>query len=349
MDALLWQDKALSLLDQKQYPKEELWYDCTDYRAVVEVLKTHAVQGENFLAISAAYGYCLAALEYQDKENFEANMTEAMAALRASRPESKALAASLDRMAAKQAEYQGDSQQVTALLAEAVTIHRQDVVACRNMNRRGVEIIPDEAKILLKTCSGVFHTGSIGSALGVIRSALLHKKVERVFLCESRPSLEGIRRIATELAAQNVPTTLIPDAASATLMARHNTDIVLIDATQVAATGDLLAAPGAYELAIAAYFHSVPVYAVAFTSQMDLSIPDGSAFPQEDGESDTDTKFTGVSVIPEGVNTWTPRYDVIPNYLLTGMITDKGLLYPPFQETMPELMTKSQGNTFVFA
>lgn len=349
MDALLWQDKALSLLDQKKYPQEEIWYDCKDYRSVIEVLKTGAIEGENFLAISAAYGYCLAALEYQDQENFEANMKEAMNAIGEARPQSDGLAAALDRMAAKQAEYRGDPQQVTALLAEAVTIHRQDVIACRGMNRQGVEIIPQEAKILLNTCSGVFHTGSIGGALGVIRSAFHNKKVERVFLCENRPGLEGARQISMELAIQQIPTTLIADATAATLMARHLADIVLIDAAKVASTGDLLAAPGAYELAIAAYFHSIPVYAVAFTSRMDLSIPDGNAFPKDDGNPETVAQFAGVNIKPEGVDTWTPQYDLIPNYLLTGMITDKGLLFPTFQETIPEIMAKSQGSTFLFA
>lgn len=341
MDALLWQEKALSLLDQTKYPKEEIWYDCTDFRAVVNVLSTPAVSGDAILSSAGAYGYCLAALEYEGSPEFYKKLMEAKMAILNCRPDCAALAAAIKRLDQTYEEYRNSSELVTALLANAVIIHRQDVIACRTMNRNGRDIIPEEAKLVVSCRGGIFHTGSFGGVIGTIRSAAMKNKIVQVFLCENRPGLEGTLQIAHELSKNKIPTTVIPDHAAASLMPHRSCDMVLIEGIKAAANGDLLAGPGTYELAIAAYFHSIPVYATVFSSSIDPNTLSGEAYPKEDGDPASVSHFAGINLLPEGVSTWTPSYDVLPQYLLTGLITDRGLIFSPFDETIPELLTKS--------
>lgn len=345
MDALLWQEKALSLLDQSKYPSEECWHDCNDYRAVVAALTLPgAVSGKAILASAGAYGYCLAALEYEGSPAFFKQLTHAKSELLAARPDSVSLQTAISRMDNACEDYKNSPELITALLATAVTIHRQDVVACRAMGRIGREILPEEAKIVLSCRGSVFHTGALGGPIGVIRSAAVKDKIAHVFLCENRPGNEGLL-VARELAAPKIPVTLIPDHAAAALMPRRSCDMVLIEGLRAAQNGDLLAGPGAYELAISAYFHSIPVYATMFSRDIDSSLPNGDAFPLEDMSPAELSDFVASDTLPQGVTAWAPRYEMLPQYLLTGLITDKGLIFPPFEETIPETLSKASDKT----
>jgi len=340
MDALLWQDKALSLLDQSKYPHEEVWYDCNKLDAVLEALRIPgAVCGEAILASAGAYAYCLAALEHEGSHEFYKQLSLAKTALLETRPSSASLAAALSRMEKAYEEYKLSDQLITALLATAVTIHRQDVVACRTMSREGREILPDEAKIVLCCRGGVFHTGAPGGPIGLLRSARMKQKDLEVFVCEHRPSGDGFA-VARELAAAKIPVHVIPDHSAAALMPRRSCDMVLIEGLRAAKNGDLLAWPGAYELAIAAYFHSIPVYATLYTEDYDARSLNGEAFPQED-LSPAELGGFAKGSLPDGVSLWSPRYDVVLHQLLTGLITDKGLIFPPFEETISEALTKA--------
>ena len=339
MDALLWQDKALSLLDQRSYPKEEIWHDCKDYRQVVSLISSGAVQGEAIISCAGAYAFCLAALEFEGAADFFNQLAAAKSALLSSAPASAALKNAMAKLDSAHEEYRNSPDLITAFLATAVTIHRQDVIGCRRMNQFGREIIPEEAKIVMLCRSGIFHTGNLSGAVGTVRAAARKNKVSQVYLCEGRPGLEGARLISHELAKDEIKTTLIPDHTAASLMPRQCCDMVLLDCVSISANGDLLAAPGAYELAISAYFHSIPVYASAFTSVIDLTVPNGEAFPKEDG--DAAQVLAMHNNLPAGVSGWTPKHDMLPQYLLTGFITEKGLLFPDYTETIPELLAKT--------
>ncbi|MEG2000211.1 MAG: hypothetical protein RR053_02290 [Evtepia sp.] len=316
MNAILWQENTLSLLDQRKYP-EEVWHECVSCRMVADVLKSGAVQGEAILGIAAGYAYCLAAIAQQDINTFDG---KAAIAMLLESNDSPAIRRALDRMSKMHEDYRDSPDLMNALLVQAVSIHREDVVACRAMNRTGASIIPEEAQVLLLAHGGIFHTGSHGSALGSIRSAYRKGKIKNVLLCESRPA--SCEAVWHELTTNEIPVQIVPDHSAATFMARHATDIIIIEGGRVAQNGDLLALTGAYELAIASYFHSIPVYATARLSDVDTAIPDGSGFPLEE------TSFPSF----DGAETQTPTFDVIPNYLLTGFITDKGLIYPDYAE-----------------
>ena len=341
MDALLWQDQSLSLLDQNRYPEEEIWYDCPDYRKVVELLGTSAIQGDGIVASAGAYGYALAALAFQGAPAFHENMAQARKEIVTARPLSDAVKRGMATMDQFYAQYREDDQLVTALLAAAVTVHRQDVIACRAMSRVGTEILPDDATVILACQTGAFHTGVFGGPLGVMRAARSKGRLGRVFLCEGRPHWEDTHRIAHELAGLTIPTTLMPDSSAAVLMARGQSDVIFVEAFSVAANGDITAPAGAYALAIAAYFHSIQVYAVAYSRSMDVNLPDAGSFPDVDAASEQAGTFAGVRLTRDGVDSWASGRDAIPNYLLTGIITDKGICFPPYGETIPEKLAST--------
>ncbi len=347
MDALLWQEKSLSLLDQTAYPQEEVWLHCADYRDALRILGTPAVAGEAIISVAGAYAYCLAAMEFEGSPDFYKQLTQVKQEILATHPESKALPRAFQQLDKAYEEYRNSDQLVTALLATGVTIHRQDVIACRTMNREGREIIPSEGNIVLSCTGGVFHTGGMGGPLGILQSAHRKYGLGRVFVCERRPGMQGIQ-IAHELAKRSLPVSLIPDQCAATLMPRRSCDMVLLEGLQVAANGDLLCAPGAYELAIAAYFHSIQVYATAFTQNIALDIKTGEAFPQEDADPNGLALLGGRSILPEGVDAWVPKYDMVPAYLLTGLITEKGIAFPDFSESVPEILTKTPERPVLF-
>lgn len=347
MDALLWQEKALSLLDQTKYPGQELWHESTDYRTVAALLKTPAVEGEAILSVAGAYAYCLAALEFSGSDSFYQQLTAAKNEIAAARPNSRALSRALQTLEKTYAEYRNSEELVTALLATAVTIHRQDVVAGRSMGREGRDLIPPQGNIVVSCTGSIFHTGGIGGPLGVLISASRKQGLGRVFVCENRPGMQG-RLFAGELLKQNIPVSVIADQSAAGLMPRQSCDMVLLEGLRVAKNGDLTVSPGGYALAITAYFHSIQVYATAYTADIDFTAPDGNSFPLQDGDSRGLNDMIGGTHLPDGAETWAPSYDVIPQYLLTGLMTEKGLVFPNFEESLPEILTKSADKPVLF-
>ncbi len=348
MDALLWQEKSLSLLDQTQYPREEVWYEYKDYRKVLEVLRTPAVSGDAIIAIAGAYAYCLAAIELEGAPDLYQQLTRVKETLLADHPGCRPLADAMSRMDKVWEQYRHSPELIVAFQAMAVTVHRQDVIAARATSREGRDIMPDEAIVVL-SCRNVFHSGTQGGPLGVLRGAKAKGRVSKVFLCENRPNLEGSSMVAKELSDLQIPTTLIPDHAAAALMPRRSCDLVLIEGLRMAKNGDLLAGPGTYELAIAAYFHSIPVYATIRMADWDTTIPDGEAFPKADMDPAlVSPALWGETLPPEGVDAWCPNYDMLPNYLFNGLMTEKGLVFPPYSETLPEALTRTADKPVLF-
>ena len=335
MIALQWQGQVLSLLDQSKYPQEESWITCTDVNAVAEALSSPAVSDEKIAAIAGAYGYALAALAHQDDQGtpaFDAALSQAKEQLLASRKGSRDMAAVLKFMENPPEAYTKNADRLTTILATAVTFDRQQVVADRNIARNGTDMMGEGTRLLLRTDRGAFHSASPSGALGIARRGMKREVLEAVALCEGRPSLAAGTLLAQELTRDNVPCTLIPDHAAATYLARQGAHLVLTDGILAAKNGDLKAPVGAYELAIACYFHSIPFYAVMNADDIDLTLENGTAFGAEEGEPQS---VTG-SLACGDAQGWTPAYDVVPAFLVTGYITDRGIVCAPYEETLEE-------------
>ena len=320
MDAIRWKGNALSLLDQTRLPVEEVWLDYTDYRPVAVAIRTMVVRGAPAIGVTAAYAYCLAALAGED-------LDQARAVLAASRPTAVNLFWALDRMANRAEDCGGDPE---ALIAEAVAIHQEDVEMCKAIGLHGAAVVPEHARILTHCNAGALATGGYGTALGVIRAAHAQGKVEMVYADETRPLLQGARLTAYELVCDRIPATLIADNMAASLMAKGQIDLAVVGCDRMAANGDFANKIGTYSLAVLARHHHIPFYTALPSSTVDLSLPDGRGIPVEERGPEEVSSFAGRRTGPEGVPVWNPSFDVTPHQLLTGIITERGVLTPPF-------------------
>ncbi len=327
MDAIRWQGDSLALLDQTRLPVEQVWLTYTDYRLVAEAIKTMVVRGAPAIGVSAAYAYCLAALEGTD-------LTEAKAILAASRPTAVNLFWALDRMERKATDCGGDA---AALIEEAKAIHAEDIAMNHAMGKFGAKVVPEHARILTHCNAGALATGGYGTALGVIRAAHEEGKVDMVYADETRPLLQGARLTAFELVEDEIPTTLIADNMAAFLMQQGKIDIVLLGCDRMAANGDFANKIGTYSVAVTAKHHGVPFYTVLPSSSIDLTLEDGSGIPIEERGSEEVRTMYGVQTAPANVPVYNPAFDVTPHELLTGIITEKGVIYPPFKENLKKL------------
>lgn len=327
MDAIRWEGKTLYLLDQTKLPVEEIWLPYTDYRPVADAIRTMVVRGAPAIGVTAAYAYCLAALAGED-------LKQAKAVLAASRPTAVNLFWALDRMERK-ADDCGDNPET--LIAEAIAIHQEDVAMCKAMGLYGASVVPDHAHILTHCNAGALATGGYGTALGVIRAAHEQGKVDMVYADETRPLLQGARLTAYELVTDHIPATLIADNMAASLMAKGKIDMVVVGCDRMAANGDFANKIGTYSVAVNAHHHGVPFYVALPCSTIDLTIPDGSGIPIEERDKNEVRTLYGVQTAPATVEVYNPAFDVTPHSLVAGIITEKGIIYPPFQENLKRL------------
>ena len=339
MDAIKWQGNALLLLDQTKLPVTEYWLRYTDFRQVATAIKTMVVRGAPAIGVAAAYAYVLAAREFSglSGQALSLQMTQAKAVLAASRPTAVNLFWALDRMAACFAAHSDSPSVLKALEDEAVAIHREDVEMNLQIGRFGAALVPEQARILTHCNAGALATGGYGTALGVVRAAYAQGKVAMVYADETRPLLQGSRLTAYELVRDHIPATLIADNMAASLMRAGKIDMVVLGCDRMAANGDFANKIGTYSVAVNARFHGIPFYTALPSSTIDLRLPDGNHIPIEERSGEEMTHLSGVQTAPLGVGTYNPAFDVTPHELLTGIITEKGVVYPPFRENLQAL------------
>ena len=335
MEAIRWEDSALYLLDQTRLPAAEDWLRYTDYRQVANAIRTMVVRGAPAIGITAAYAMVLAAQENACKGDFPAAMSQAKAVLAASRPTAVNLFWALDRM---EKLWLSAGPDLPRLEEEAQAIHREDVQMNEAMGKAGAELVPQGARILTHCNAGALATGGYGTALGVIRAAHAQGKVSMVYADETRPLLQGARLTAYELVRDRIPVTLICDDMAGYLMAQGKIDLVVVGCDRMAANGDFANKIGTYSLAVLAKYHGIPFYTALPSSTIDRSIPNGGHIPVEQRGGEEVTGFAGVPTGPVGVQTWNPAFDVTPHELLTAVITERGVLRPPFDRELAGLV-----------
>lgn len=327
MEAVKWEHGVLRLLDQTRLPTEVVWEDYTGYRPVVDAIRRLVVRGAPAIGVAAAYAYCLAALAGDD-------LNQAKADLAASRPTAVNLFWALDRMERKAQACGGDPE---TLMAEAAAIHQEDVAMNHGIGAAGLSVVPEKARILTHCNAGAIATGGYGTALGVVRAAHEAGRVEMVYCDETRPLLQGARLTAWELVEDGIPATLLTDSMAGFAMGKGKIDLVLLGCDRMAANGDFANKIGTYSVAVLAKHHGIPFYTVLPSSTIDLSIEDGSGIPVEERAPEEVRSMYGVRTAPDSVGVWNPAFDVTPHELLTGIITEKGVVYPPFRENLAKL------------
>jgi len=261
------------------------------------------------------------------------------AALAATRPTAVNLFWAIERMRRRFETLAGEGGETLrkALLAEALAIQHEDLLACQRMGDLGAELLPQQARILTHCNAGALATAGYGTALGVVRSAARLGKLAAVFADETRPWLQGARLTVWELMQDGIEATLIADGAAGHLMARGEINAVVVGADRIAANGDVANKIGTYAVAILAKEHGLPFYVAAPVSTLDLHTPTGEDIPIEERPAHEVTQIAGHRVAPEGTRVRNPAFDVTPHRYVTAIVCERGVARPPFVDSLRKL------------
>lgn len=340
-----WIDGKLRLLDQRQLPGVVTYIDYDDYRDVAEAISMMVVRGAPAIGITAAYGMALAAFQ-SDADSVEGLIqTLAVAAdhLRRARPTAVNLSWAVDRVVRRvSAADQPDVSSVREfVLHEAHAICEQEKRSNYQIGLHALQLIPQGARIIHHCNTGPLATGAYGTALRVIIAAHEAGKQVHAFVDETRPRLQGARLTAWELRRWGVPHSVIVDGAAAYVMHRMGVDLCVVGCDRVAANGDTANKIGTYQLAIAAKAHGIPFYVAGPTSSIDMSIRSGEEIDIEQRGPEEVTHVLGQRITPEGTDVTNFAFDVTPAAYITAIITEQGIVYPPFEENLAKAVEES--------
>jgi methylthioribose-1-phosphate isomerase len=334
------QPDAVVMIDQRKLPVQEVYLHCKTPKEVARAIKTMVIRGAPAIGVAAAMGIALGMRKSkaQGTRQFAVEFNKLCDLMAGTRPTAVNLFWAIARMKRSfgSGVQAGESvEEIKARLErEAQAIHDEDVESCKAMGRFGADVVPQHARILTHCNAGALATAGYGTALGVIRAAAEQGKVAQVFADETRPFLQGARLTAWELVKDNIPTTIIAESMAGPLMKKGDVDFVVVGADRIAANGDVANKIGTYTVAMMAQAHGVPFYVAAPLSTIDLETPNGDAIPIEQRNPREITHFGPTRVAPEGAGVWNPVFDVTPARLVAGIITEKGIVRPPFDESL---------------
>lgn len=341
-----WRDGVVLMIDQRVLPQRFEVLELTDYREVAEGIRTMAVRGAPAIGVSAALGLALAAREALAgaAEAFADRLREAAAVLRSTRPTAVNLFWAIDRvMGVAERHLPDPGATADAVLAEALIMLEEDVRANRAMGSFGAALLPDQGNILTHCNTGSLATVYHGTALGVIRSAVEQGKQLHVWVDETRPRLQGMKLTAWECGQLGIPSTVITDNMAGWVMRQGRVDAAIVGADRIAANGDTANKIGTYSVAVLARAHGVPFYVAAPISTVDFSLATGEEIPIEERAPEEVTEAGPVRLAPEGIRVYNPAFDVTPAEYITAIITDRGVAYPPFAESLAALRERAVG------
>jgi methylthioribose-1-phosphate isomerase len=333
VQTLRWTGERLELIDQRGLPARVDYVECASAAEVATAIRDMVVRGAPAIGCAAAFGVALEAQRTGGRPRPEQNaaLESAFAALAASRPTAVNLFWALDRMreALAAAGSARSSEVAGRLLRAAQDLLDADLETNRAIGAAGAALVPDVARIMTHCNAGALATAGHGTALGVVRSARDQGKRISVIASETRPYLQGARLTAWEMVQEKIPVTLITDSMAGHLMRRGDVDLVIVGADRVAANGDVANKIGTYPLAVLAARHGLPFYVAAPISTIDAEMPSGDAIPIEERNASEVTGYGGLRWAPEGVRVANPAFDITPAELVTGLITERGVIARP--------------------
>ena len=340
MRTVFWQDEQVQMIDQRLLPAATVIAKFATVTEVARSIKEMVVRGAPAIGATGAYGMVVAAQTSPAQATGEllADLRAAQVELNAARPTAVNLSWATARQleVAEELAASGATADAirAALLTEAENLADDDVAINRRMGYNGAAVIPDGANILHHCNTGSLATVDFGTALGVVFACQEQGKQIHVWVDETRPRLQGARLTAWELMHAEVPMHLIADNAAGHLMRTGQVDVVIFGADRVAANGDVANKIGTYKLGVVARENGIPVYAVVPTSTIDLNLRDGDQIPIEERDAAEVTHVGDTLVAPEGVPVYNPAFDVTPHRYLTGIVTEEGICYPPFTQSL---------------
>ena len=345
MRTLEWETttQQLKMIDQRLLPSIFTYIYLADHHQVADAIRNMAVRGAPAIGVAAAYGMVLAALHVSadQVDAARAELISAAAVLEAARPTAVNLPWAINRMlAVAQRPFTSVVALQEEMLQEAHRMADEDVAVNMRISTHGAALIADGDTIIHHCNTGALATVDWGTALGVIRMAHEQGKHIHVLVDETRPRLQGARLTAWELIQYQIPFDLISDNAAGYFLRSGKVNRVIFGADRVARNGDVANKIGSYMLALAAHANNVPVYSVFPFSTVDIELASGDLIPIEERpqEEVLDIQLNNQKVTPDSASARNPAFDVTPHELITGLITEKGVIYPPFEEKIIQKM-----------
>lgn len=339
MRTIEWKGNAIRLIDQTKLPGELCYRYIDDLKSLWQAIKVMQIRGAPALGAAAGLGVYLGIRDSQAKNfpQFRKELNRIMAYLGSSRPTARNLFWGLERI--RQAALKNKDQPLSyikkQIFAEADKIIEEDRQACRKIGYYGAKLIKNNDRILTICNAGILATIDYGTALGVIYKACEEGKRVRVFACETRPLLQGARLTAWELKKKGIDATLICDSMAAALMRQGKINKVIAGADRIAKNGDTANKIGTYSLAVLSYYHKVPFYIAAPVSTFDLAIKSGRDIPiEERQDKEVTALFFKRPITAPGIKVFNPAFDITPHNLITAIITDKGIISPPYSRSI---------------
>ncbi len=335
--AIQWKNHSLILIDCTKLPLKEEYIVCDNYKKLVDAINCLAVRGAPAIGVSAAYGVVLAAREAEEltseKTEFLNYIENAIDELAATRPTAVNLFWALKKVrdTLKKEENNSIRDITEALLKQAEALYEEDIACNKRIGENGNDIVPDGANILTHCNAGALATAGYGTALGIIRAAHNDGKNIHVFADETRPLLQGARLTAWELVKEGIPCTLITDSMAGYAMKLGKVDLVITGADRITLNGDTANKIGTYSLAVLARENGIPFYIAAPLSTIDITLKTGEEIEIEERDKNEVITLFGTRTAPETVNTFNPAFDVTPGDYIAGIITERGILTPPYE------------------
>ena len=334
-----WKDNSVVMIDQTKLPNKLGFVKCTTYEQVADCIKTLVIRGAPAIGVAAAMGLALAAVKSKAKTTSEImhELDAAFNVLKNTRPTAINLFWALERVM-KKARSQNNIKSIKdAVLSEALKMAEEDINANKQMGSFGSKLIDDGDAVLTHCNAGALATVAYGTALGVLRAAKDQGKRINVIATETRPVLQGARLTAFELKHDGIDVSVAPDTAIGSLMSRRMIKKVIVGADRVLRTGHVFNKIGTYQVAILANRHNIPFYVAAPLSSFDLkSDPDQVTI--EERSFDEVTSIGGKRTVPKGVRVFNPAFDITPPELISGIITEKGILKPPYEISIKQVL-----------
>lgn len=331
-----WKDNKIYMLDQRLLPGEKKIVVHTSHTQVAQSIKDMVIRGAPAIGVAAAMGIALGVVNglAEDTQAFERLIRE----FARTRPTARNLFWSLERMRKVFLSHKDDPRLLKEKMVQAaLQIDLEDVEINRKIGYHGEKLIQSGETILTHCNAGALATAGYGTALGIIRSAFEQKKQIKVIAGETRPFFQGARLTVWELQKDKIPVKLVTDSSVGFLMARGLIDRVIVGADRIARNGDTANKIGTYSIAVLAHFHQIPFYVAAPVSTIDFSVESGEDIPIEEREKEEIIRFQGILIASPETEVLNPVFDVTPNHLISAIITEKGVIFPEFEENIPAL------------
>lgn len=338
VETIQWTDAGVVMIDQTKLPRIVEFVTCTTYQEMAHAIRSMVIRGAPAIGVAAAMGVALGVLK-ADPATLDAEFEAICDTLAATRPTAVNLFWAIDRMKRLHASLRGQPIQsiCEAMVREAQQVYLEDIAINQAIGAHGAPLVPDHKTVLTHCNAGALATAGFGTALGVIRAAVNSGKSIDVFADETRPFLQGARLTVWELQQDNIAVKLITDNMAGHFLKSGRIGCVVVGADRIAGNGDVANKIGTYGVAVLAKENGVPFYVAAPISTLDLTLSSGDQIPIEQRPAAEVTEVFGVPVAPEGTEVENPAFDVTPNRYVSGIITEKGVARPPYEESLPRL------------